>query len=179
LDEQYARVALMEQLNTRASLLDAVKRLHEDIERIVAEAGEERMAQPGSFGELMAKDVIVHLTSWRLTTAARLETGLRGEDPVFPWPAHLHEDNDTDEINRWFFDTNYDKPLASVMRDSDETFERVERAIAALPEDDLLLPDRFPWMERYPYPLGPAVVSGTIGHHDEHLPEIREWLARG
>ncbi len=167
----------LEQLNTREALLDVVRGLREDIERVVAEAGEERMEQPGSFGELTLKDVIAHLTSWRLTTAARLEAGLHGEEPAFPWPAHLNEDEDTDEINRWFFETNRDKPVASVLRESRETFERVERAIAALPEDDLFEADRFPWLEGYA--LGPGVVHGTLEHYRiDHEPEIRAWLAQ-
>jgi hypothetical protein len=168
----------LEQLNTRAGLLETVRELREDLERAIAEAGEERMEQPGSFGELTFKDVIAHLTGWRLTTAARLEAGLSGEEPVFPWPAHLEEDKDTDEINRWFFETNRDKPVADVRRESRETFDRVERAIATLPEDALFVPDRFPWLQGYT--LGPAVVHGTSEHYRiDHEPEIRDWLARG
>ena len=168
----------MEQLNSRAALLDAVRGLREELERVVAEAGEARMEQPCSFGELTFKDLITHLTGWRQATAARLEAGLRGEEPVFPWPAHLDEEADLDEINRWFFETNRDKPLAAILRESRETFERVERAIAALPEDDLLEPGRFPWLGGAA--LGPTVVRGTLGHyHEEHEPDIRAWLARG
>ncbi len=168
----------MEQLNSRAALLDAVRGLREELERVVAEAGEARMEQPGSFGEWTFKDLIAHLTGWRQTTAARLEAGLHREEPVFPWPAQLDEEADLDEINRWFFETNRDKPLAAVLRESRETFERVERAIAALPEADLLQPGRFPWLGGAA--LGPAVVRGTLGHyHEEHEPDIRAWLARG
>ncbi len=168
----------MEPLNSREALLDAVRGLREELERVVAEAGKARMEQPGSFGEWTFKDLIAHLTGWRQTTAARLEAGLRGEEPVFPWPAQLDEEDDLDAINRWFFETNRDKPLAAVLRESRETFERVERAIAALPEDDLLEPGRFPWLGGAA--LGPAVVRGTLGHyHEEHEPDIRAWLARG
>ena len=168
----------MEQLNSRAALLGAVRGLREELERVVAEAGEARMEQPGSFGEWTFKDLIAHLTGWRQTTAARLEAGLRGQEPVFPWPDHLDEEDDLDEINRWFYETNRDKPLVVVLRESRETFERVERAIAALPEADLLEPGRFPWLGGAA--LGPAVVRGTLGHyHEEHEPDIRGWLARG
>ncbi len=168
----------MEQLNSREALLDAVRGLREELERVVAEAGEARMEQPGSFGEWTFKDLIAHLTGWRQATAARLEAGLRGEEPVFTWPAQLDEEDDLDEINRWFYETNRDKPLAVVLRESRETFERVERAVAALPEDALLEPGRFPWLGDAA--LGPAVVRGTLGHyHEEHEPDIRAWLARG
>src|SRR5207253_1611103 len=125
--------------------LDTVRGLREELERDIAEVGPERMEQPGSFGEWTFKDVITHLTGWRLVTAARLEAGLRGTEPVFPWPAHFNEEHDTDAINRWFYETNRDKPLVEVLRESRDTFQRVERAIASMPEDDLLTPGRFRW----------------------------------
>jgi hypothetical protein len=168
----------MEDLNSRDNLLETMRGLREELERVVAAVDEERMTQPGSFGTWSFKDVLAHLTGWRQVTAERLEAGLRGKEPVFPWPAHLDEDHDLDEINRWFDETNRAKPLAEVLRESRETFARVEDAIAALPEEDLLQPDRFPWLAGHA--LGPAVVRGTYEHyHLDHKPEIRAWLAQG
>ena len=172
------REALMARLDSRAALLRAVRGLQVDIERVIAEVGEARLEQPGSFGEWTFKDVIAHLTGWRLTTAARLEAGLRHQAPVFQWPAHLSEEHDTDAINRWFYEANRDKPVAEVLRESRATFDRVEHAIATLPEDDLLQRGRFPWLGEWA--LGPAVVSGTYLHYrEDHEPAIRAWLARG
>lgn len=152
--------------------------LREEIERVVDEAGEERAVQPGSFDDLSLKDVVAHLTGWRVVTAARLEAGARGEEPTFPWPSNLDEEHDIDEINQWFTDTSRDKSLAEVMADSRATFERVEQAITAMPEDDLLTPGRFAWLDWTDNALGPAVVRGTYGHyHEEHEPAIRAWLA--
>lgn len=166
---------IMARLDSRAALLAAMRGLREELDRVVAEAGEARLEEPGSFGDLTLKDVIVHLTGWRLVTAVRLEAGLRGEEPAYPWPAPLNEDHDTDAINRWFYETSRDKPVAAVLRESRETFDRVERAIAALPEDDLLGPGRFSWLGELA--LGPAVVGGTYHHfHEDHEPEIRAWL---
>jgi hypothetical protein len=147
------------------------------------EAGNERIAQPGGFGDWSLKDVIAHLTGWRLATAARLEAGLRHEEPVFPWPSHFDiqntEADDPHEINRWFFETNRDKPLAQVLRESRETFERLERVIASMPEDDLLMPGRFAWLYWTEEALGPAVVRGSMNHYySEHEPAIRAWLAQ-
>src|SRR5690349_5353188 len=68
----------MEQLETREGLLDTVRGLRQELDRVVAEAGEQRSVQPGSFGAWSFKDVIAHLTGWRLVTAARLEAGLNG-----------------------------------------------------------------------------------------------------
>jgi len=170
----------MEQLTTREELLANVRRLRDEIDRVVAKAGEERAVQPGSFEHLSLKDVIAHLTGWRLMTAARLEAGLRHEEPIEPWPDTLSEEDDagTDAINAWFYEQNKDKSLDQVMQESRDTFDRVERAIAEMPEDDLFTPGRFEWLTwTTEEGLGPAVVRGSWGHYyEEHEPQIRAWL---
>lgn len=166
----------MDCLNTREALLSAVREIRQDLEDIVAEDDQDLIEQQGSFGEWSLKDLLGHLTGWRQVTAERLEAALRGEEPVFPWPSHLERRKGPDEKNQWFFDTNHDKPLAQVMRESRETFDRVESAIAALPEDDLLRTDRFAWLQGFA--LASAVVQGTIKHYrSAHEPQVRAWLA--
>ncbi len=166
-----------ELLDSRATLLATMRGLRDDLERMIAEVGTGRMEQPGSFDEWTFKDLVAHLTGWRLRTAARLEAGLRHEEPICPWPAHLSEEQDLDEINHWFFEQSRNKSVTDVLRESHDTFDRVERAIEALPEADLLQPGRFAWLGESA--LGPAVVSGTYSHyHEDHEPDIRAWLAR-
>jgi hypothetical protein len=166
----------MQRLDDRAALLEAVRSLRNDAEAVFAEAANRSAPPPSADGAWTGKDVLAHLTAWRLTTAARLEAALQGSDPAMPWPATLDEERDLDEINRWFFETYRDKPLAEIARESRETFDRVERAIAALPERDLLEVDRFPWLAGSA--VGPAVVAGTVEHVREHEPEIRARLAQ-
>jgi hypothetical protein len=177
------RDELEQRLTTKAALLETLRELRQGIEAVVAEAGPERMEQPGSFDDLTLKDVIAHLNGWRLVTAARLEAAVRHQEPLLPWPAGLDEgddvdEGDVDEINRWFYETNRDKSAGEVMRDSSDTFERCERAIAALPDEDLFQVGRFSWLGEYA--LGPGVVSGTYFHfYEDHEPEIRAWLSAG
>ena len=170
----------MEELTTREQLLEAVRGLRADLDAAIGETGAERAVQPDSFGPWSFKDLIAHLTGWRLVTAARLEAGMRGEEPVFPWPEHLEEGQDLHAINEWFYETNRDKPLEQVIAESNETFDRVEQAIATLPEDALLEPGRFDWITWTDHGLGPAVVRGTLNHYRvEHEPDIRAWLQQG
>lgn len=166
----------MPPLNTRGALLNAVRALRTELEQVgtvLTEAGE---APPAAAGQWTPKDTIAHLTSWRLTTAARLEAALRGGEPDMPWPAGLDEERNLHEINRYFFETNRDKPLTEVLRQSRETFDRVEHALEALPEADLLEPNRFSWLAGYA--LGPAVIEGTVEHFREHEPELRAALGQ-
>lgn len=167
----------MDDLNSRAALLDAVRNLQVDLDAVIARVDEERAGEPETIGEWSFKDLIAHLTGWRLLTAARLEAGWHHEEPVFPWPARFDEEEDLHEINRWLFEANRDKPLDQVLRESNETFDRLERAISEMPEDDLLKPGRFDWLYWTEEGLGPAVVRGTVEHyHVEHEHDVVAWL---
>jgi hypothetical protein len=165
----------MEQLNTREALLTAVREVRQDIERIVAETDKALVEQPGSFGDWSLKDLIAHLTGWRQLAATRLEAALRGEEPVSPWPPDFKEGKSGIEKNQWLFETNRDKPLAQVLSESRETFDRVERALVEVPEDDLFLTERFPWIQGTT--LSETVVQTAIRHYRvAHEPEIHAWL---
>src|SRR5919198_2082867 len=128
----------------KAQLLNDLHAENEGWEALLAEIGEARMTEPGVAGHWSMKDVVAHLTGWRQRTVARLQAAARGEpEPPSPWPAHLHTD---DEINDWIYEVNHDRSLAEVLSDSWQTFQALVEAIQALPEDDVIDPDRFPWM---------------------------------
>lgn len=102
---------------------------------------------------------------------------MRGDAPLMPWPAPLDEEEDLDEINRYFYETNRDKPRAALVRESRETFDRVERALSQVSEQDLFTVGRFSWLAGDA--LGPAVIEGTVEHFREHEPELRTLAASG
>jgi hypothetical protein len=142
---------------------------------LVGEVGEGRMDEPGPMGDWTFKDLASHLTGWRVYSIARIEAGLRGEaDAPTPWPAALTTD---DEINAWIHGREHDRPLADVLAEADATFPRLRAAVAALSDDELRDPNRFPSLEGRA--LGEAIVSGDyFGHlHEEHEPDVRAWLA--
>ncbi|MDI3341227.1 MAG: ClbS/DfsB family four-helix bundle protein [Sphaerobacter sp.] len=166
----------MEPLQTKAQLLDAVRAVRADLEQLVAAAGAERMTEPGASGPWTFKDVIAHLTGWRWRSVARMEAAAYGGVPASPWPSHLDPDAAVDEINQLIYATNRDRPVADVLRDSRETFDRLEAALAAVPEADLFDPHRFAWLNGWPLA---AVVEGMREHFAvDHAPAIRAWLAR-
>ncbi|MCO5176439.1 MAG: ClbS/DfsB family four-helix bundle protein [Thermomicrobiales bacterium] len=167
----------MPELSSRADLLSTLQSLSNDIDQLASQVNPELAAQPNTFGDWSFKDVIAHLNSWRLLTAARLEAGVSGKEPELPWPSHLDEDRDIDGLNRWLYESNQDKSLDEIMTDSRATFERSAAAISAMPEDALMQVGHFSWLSGYA--LGPAVVQGTWEHfHIDHEPEIRAWLKK-
>lgn len=153
-------------------------RMRADLERLIAEAGPTRMELPGAAGDWTFKDVIAHLAYWRWWSVARMEAAVRNAVPAPPWESGLDEDDaeDTERINQQAYAANRDRPVAAVLRDSRDTFDRLESALLTLPEADLFATDRYPWLGGY---AAAAIVHGSAGHlYDDHVPGITEWLAR-
>lgn len=169
----------MDALTTKAQLLETIQAEHTGWHALLDTIGEDRMLLPGAAGpDWTFKDVIAHLTAWRGRTIDRLRAGLRHTEPAPPpWPAEFDEDDPTglEQINTWFYNANRDRPLAEVLRESEAAWQEMADLVRAMPEDDLLDPQRFPWMAGAP--LGPTVLEGSFGHlHEEHMPAIQAWL---
>jgi hypothetical protein len=156
-------------MTTRADLLGAIEREHAAWHALLAEVGEERMQEPGPMGEWTFKDLAAHLLAWDARLLARIEAGPDGTPAPAPWPASLEGD---DEINAWIQAHYRDRPLREVLAEMERSYDRFAALIAAMPEDALLTPGRFAFME------GRALVEGEFfGHlHEEHEPAIRDWL---
>ena len=139
---------------------------------LLDDIGEANMTQPEVAGGWSIKDIVAHLTAWRRRTVRRLQAILNHEsDFTPPWPSELQED---DEINAWIYESNRDRPLADVLRISDEVFQQLVEAIDAFSEDELQDPQRFEWLEGEPL-SGKLVFSHF---HEEHEPDMRAWLDR-
>ncbi len=164
---------------SKAAWLERIEQERQSWEQLLAEVGEERMQEPGVAGDWSFKDVVAHLNGWRILTLARLEAAQHGRDPVPPpWPAHLDEDDDgdLDAINDWIYQTNRERSLQDVLSEYGQSFDQMRAAVAAISEEDLTEPGRFPWLGGHALW---EVLDGTFGHlHEEHEPNIREWLKR-
>lgn len=139
---------------------------------LVADVGRERMLEPGPMGEWTFRDMAAHLAAWRNARIPMLEAiGRREPVPAAPWPADMDDD---DAINAWLQERDRDRPLDEVLADYDGSFERLAAAIEALPEAVAHDPDALPWAGGTP-----AVDIDWTDHlHDEHLPDVKAWLAR-
>lgn len=139
---------------------------------LVEEVGRERMLEPGPMGAWTFRDMTAHLAAWRNTRIPMLTAIGRGEPiPSAPWPPAM--DDDFDAINAWFHDHDRDRSVEDVLADYDGSFERLAAAIEALPEAIAHDPNALPWAE------GTAAVDidFTDHLHEEHLPDVRRWLA--
>lgn len=170
----------MDALTTKAELLETIQAEHSAWLALLDAIGEDRMGLPGAAGpEWTVKDAIAHLTAWRGRTVARLQAGLRHTDPAPPpWPAEFDEDGEGEvgQINDWFYQADRDRPLAEVLRESEDTWQQMADLVRALPEADLLAAGRFAWLGGAPLV---AVLYGSLEHLHEHvhLLAIQAWRA--
>ena len=163
----------MPDTQTKAGMLQAIRNEAARWDALLAEIGEERMTQPGAMGDWTFKDVVAHMTSWRTgETLKYLDAARRGDKPAAPpWPENLT----TDEANQWIYERNRDRPLQDVLQESRQSYRQLEAALAAVPEQDLIDPKRFEWMEGEA--VG-ALVTAFRHWREEHEPGIREWMRK-
>ncbi len=154
----------------KSEIIGALQTERARYEEMLAQAGVERLNQPGATGEYSFKDVIAHLTAWQRRTVARLQAAKRGETPQLPnWDAE-----EVDRVNARIFETNRNRSVEEVLREWRQVFQQVINSAEALSEEELADANRFDWMEGEPLS---AVLASSYGHyHDEHEPSLRAWL---
>ena len=157
---------------SKTQLLDSMRHEQAAWEALLDEIGEAHMTQPEVAGGWSIKDIVAHVTGWRLRSVRRLEALLKHE-PDFspPWPPELQED---DDINAWIYEANRDRPLAEVLSDSREVFQQLVETLDAFSEDELQDLRRTLGLEE-------EQVSGSMffAHfHQEHEPDMRAWLEK-
>lgn len=167
----------MTTVDSKAGLLATIREERENIARLVDTAGK-RLDQPGAAGDWTLKDVLAHLIGWRWRSVTRLEAALAGIDTYHTiWPREFEDADDYESINQWLYERYRNAPSEEVIRESNETFDRLDAAVSALSEDTLFTPGRYSWLGGEA--LGPAVIGGVASHfHDEHEADLREWLTR-
>jgi hypothetical protein len=166
----------MTEANTKATLLRKLEVEQNRWETWLAEFEEAQLVAPVLPDQRSIKDVIAHLTAWQRQTVDRLEAALKDETPPPPeWPQDLDEDDDTDRINEWIFQTYRSLPLAEVLQKWRQGFRQVLDLGASLSEEALAEPGRYPWLGGAP--LSKVLTGSYEHHHDEHLLPLQEWLA--
>lgn len=152
-------------------------------EALLAEVGDARMTEPGVAGQWSFKDVLGHLAAYQQAWGARLRWAATGVPPttremfgVDALPEGAGEWT-MDEQNAAIRSRYAPLPPAEVVAGWRASFDAVEQGVAALAEDDLSTPGRFPWAGDRP--LAEAMAGDTYGHAAEHAAGVRVWLDGG
>jgi hypothetical protein len=80
-----------------------------------------------------------------------------------------------DALNAQFYQENKSRPLNEVLTDFHTSYQHIMNFVQAMPEEDLISPNRFAWSKGEP--LWQAIAGDTYEHYREHKAQIQEWLA--
>src|SRR5437764_15321959 len=120
---------------SKVQLLTEVRKEEAAWEALLDEIGEAHMTQPEVAGGWSIKDIVAHLTGWRRRSVRRFQALLKHETEFSPpWPPELRED---DEINAWIYESNRDRPLADVLRESRDVFQQLVETLDAISREEL------------------------------------------
>jgi hypothetical protein len=162
----------MDSIMTKAELLEQFRQEQAAWEALLADVTPARMEIPNSLDEWTFKDTVAHLTTWWRWHVGRLADVRRGNDPT----DHPTQDN-VQVINRWIYFTNRDRPLDDVLDDAAAAWQAFEDGLQALDEHVLFTPDQVASPDGKAF--GPTELQNFVRHlHEEHEPEIREWLSK-
>jgi hypothetical protein len=157
-------------MNDKAKLMAELSDLFVRWQDLLASLTEEEVSAPLESSAWSIKDVIAHLWAWQQLSIARLEAALLQREPQFSmWPAELDPESEDhlEAINDWIYHANRDRSWSAVHRNWQEGFQRFLWLAQAIPEQDLMDPERYPWLDGYPLQ---AVLVGSYEHHlDDHL----------
>jgi hypothetical protein len=158
---------------TKSKLLDIIVDAHTRWQVLLAEVGPERMTRPGVEGDWSVKDIVAHINYYEWAVVRYLEAALRNEKPASnPETAGM----DMDRRNAWIYEKIRDRPVEDVLEESSRSYARLLETVQALPEHDLLDPNRFEWTEGDP--LWEAIPGDNYDHYADHEANIRAWLRR-
>ncbi|MDQ2806962.1 MAG: ClbS/DfsB family four-helix bundle protein [Chloroflexota bacterium] len=161
-------------------LMRAMSDAHIEWLGLLAQAGPDRLDEPGADGDWTLKDITAHLCVYEWWTATQLEAFTRGERgtvAVPPGPASLPPGSDTPDMearNALIYAHNRARPAVEVLAESDQAFGALMAAVATFPATALTDPHCAEWTAGET-PL--AVVAGnSYEHYGNHIPAVRAWL---
>jgi hypothetical protein len=151
----------------KAELLAAMQVGHVGWENLISRVDRARMSEPGVEGEWSVKDIIAHISTYEDWMAQLLEAG----GPNIP---HIADTMTQDETNAWVFEHNHNLSVEDVLAQSQRSFDRLLRAVQAVPPDDLVSATKFEWSRGRP--VHKLVPHESHEHYRHHAESIRAWL---
>jgi uncharacterized damage-inducible protein DinB len=161
---------------TKFELLQGLRKEYQQWETYLDLMGPARMDQSGVNGDWSVKDIVAHLTGWNRWLVTRFLAAQRSEpEPPPPWPAHLQVE---DEINAWIYATNRGRTVREVLDDTHQVFQQLLSVLEDLPDEvriERVEPKyNLVWVGDKRFPVGEFFDH----FYDDHMPDIRAWLAR-
>ena len=162
----------MTEQTDKASILNEMRTYYAALEEILTPLDKTQMTTEGVIPGWSIKDMLAHIASWHHRLLTWLDAAIRNVEPIISGPDSVEE---MDALNAQFYQENKSRPLDEVLTDFRTTYQQIMDLIQAMPEDNLINPDRFAWSKGEP--LWQAIAGDTYEHYQEHIAQIQEWLA--
>jgi hypothetical protein len=166
----------MDEIKTKPELLNRMQLARAEWEQTINQVPRRWMCEPILHDGWSVKDTIGHVAYYERWLLGWLESAVRGKVTL----ASHRDVLNVDQRNVLIRGENKDRPLAEILRESRNVYERLFQFAQTLPEQDLIEPHRF---ERYvlPFwqesrPLWKCIAVETYEHYPEHVASIRSWL---
>lgn len=163
-------------MNMKDHILAALREQFGHWEELLASLSDEQITAPHFDLGWSIKDVIAHLWGWQQISIARMEGGLRDQEPEFPtWVTELGKtwEKDADRTNARIYQIFHEQPWSKVHQDWRDGYLRFLEAGDAIPERTLLDGDRCPWLNGYSLAF---ILVASYDHHQEHFEKLVDWL---
>jgi tetratricopeptide (TPR) repeat protein len=149
-------------MELKAKLTDLLQRAHDEEQALVAKLTEDERSTIGSLERWSAKDMVAHLVEWKARTGQRLAAAARNEPP----PTY----DDIDQANAEIFEEHRHLSWADVLEKSQRAHDELMEHLRAVPEDDLVDPNRFPWQKGRP--LWRDIAGDGYSHPMAHIAQF-------
>jgi hypothetical protein len=160
----------------KSELLTRITTGYAELDGIIAPLNEAQLNGAGVNGDWSIKDTIAHIAAWQQSALARMRSAVQHETPA----AHtLQDESDIggiDARNARFYEENKDRSPADILADFRSSYHGIVALIPTMNDSDLFEEQQFAWMKGSA--LWELIAGDTYEHYDEHLPSIRDWLAR-
>jgi hypothetical protein len=163
-------------MNMKEHILMALREQFNNWEILLATLGEDQATLPHFDLDWSIKDVVAHLWAWQQISIARMEGGLRDQEPEYPaWIVSIGDgwEEDADRVNALTFERQHDKPWSEIFQNWKNGFLKFLELGNKLSERDLLDGDRYPWLKGYSLA---AILIASYDHHQEHHEKLTAWL---
>ena len=165
-------------MNMKGHILAALEEQFDSWEKLLASLSEHQIISPQFDFDWSIKDVIAHLWSWQQISIARMEGGLRNQEPELPkWIVESIEnwEEDADRVNALTFETQHNKPWSEIYQNWKNGFLGFLELGEKISERDLLDGDRYPWLNGYSLAF---ILVASYDHHQEHLEKLTRWMQK-
>ena len=148
----------------RSQILKRIDRAWEALKSAYDGLSETELLEPYVTGSWSVRDIIAHVTLWEEETLKHLPLILSGAKP----PKYSITYGGIDAFNARMTEQKKNLSLSEVLRQRDETHQRLIDYLQSVPEDQIDRETRFRRRLRL----------DTYGHYPKHAEAIRKWRER-